>query len=311
MTPHPTRRRFLSISAATMALTGQAFAKPPVARWQGRALGAPASLQLVGLEAWDAAPLFAALQKEILRLERIFSLYRADSALSRLNRAGQLRAPPPDLLALLGTCGHLNAASEGAFDPTIQPVFVQQAIAAEEGRALSDANFSAAIASVGWDGVRFDAQSVTLLRPGAALTLNGIAQGYITDRIADLLRGEGYGDVMVDMGEIAARGTRADGGRWRAGIADPQGVLLKRLTLTDRALATSAPKGTVLDAAGRVGHIFDPQTGQEAGACAITSVSSPGATLADGLSTALCVLPRARHRAFVARFPEARIELAT
>ena len=34
-----------------------------------------------------------------------------------------------------------------------------------------------------------------------AITLNGIAQGFITDRIADLLRNEGFEQAVVDLGE--------------------------------------------------------------------------------------------------------------
>ncbi|GLI92757.1 hypothetical protein LMG27198_17490 [Methylocystis echinoides] len=51
-----------------------------------------------------------------------------------------------------------------------------------------------------------------------ALTLNGIAQGYITDRVCDLLRREGVGHTMVDMGELRALDVRPDGSLWRVGL---------------------------------------------------------------------------------------------
>ena len=52
--------------------------------------------------------------------------------------------------------------------------------------------------------------------PGMAITLNGIAQGYITDRVADLLRNEGFDQAMVDLGEWRALGSHPDGRPWRA-----------------------------------------------------------------------------------------------
>ncbi len=289
-----TRRRFLSISAAALSVPAAAQAGES-ARWQGVALGAPASMVLAGVALPAARPVFAALETEVLRLERIFSLYRDDSALTRLNAQGHLDAPPPEMLDLLSLAGAIHDATGGAFDPTVQPLWRARAIGGDE---------AAARALVGWRHVGFDAGRVTLARPGMALTLNGIAQGYVTDRIADLLRSRGFGDVLVDMGEVVARGRRGDGAAWQAGIAAPDGALVGRVTLRDRALATSAPMGTRL--LGGRGHIIDPAgTGARR---ALVSVSAPRAAAADGLSTALCLVDDVTAERAVARFSGARIE---
>lgn len=305
------RRRFLTVSAAACALTGRAVrAEAPIARWSGSALGARASMQLVGVNAQEAAPAFTAMQAEITRLEKVFSLYRANSEICRLNRDGRLRAPSPDMLTVLAHCDVLHAATNGAFDPTVQPIFLQSANAAIQARGLSDQERTSAVSLVDWKSVHVTPDEVRLMRPGAALTLNGIAQGYITDRIAALLQAQGFADILVDMGEVVASGHRFDGADWQAGIASPEGALLKRLTLSDRALATSAPKGTVLDPDGLIGHIFDPATGGEAIGCSVVSVSGPTAVLADGLSTALCVLPASLHQRVLARFADYRREIS-
>ena len=176
MEPILTRRRFLTISAAAAALPARAGV-PETARWRGQALGAGASMTLAGLDEAAAAPVFAAVEAELARLEKIFSLYREDSDLSRLNRTGNLTAPPLEMLEVLALSDRLNRATGGAFDPSVQPLW--QALAA--GRGLDDR------ARAGWEHVHFDAGEVRLARPGMALTFNGIAQGYITDRIAALL----------------------------------------------------------------------------------------------------------------------------
>nr|WP_325166430.1 FAD:protein FMN transferase [Thermohalobaculum xanthum] len=155
----------------------------------------------------------------------------------------------------------------------------------------------------------FDSHSVKLGRPGMALTLNGIAQGAVADRVAALLRAEGLTDLLVDMGEIAGLGHRPDGTPWQAGIADPGGALQARVGLSDRALATSAPMGTVLDAGGAVGHILDPRGGHAAPGWRLVSVSAPKAALADGLSTAFALMERPRIDAALARHPETRLEV--
>ena len=136
----------------------------------------------------------------------------------------------------------------------------------------------AAAVRVGWNRVRLG-QGVTL-GPGQALTLNGIAQGYAADRVRDVLGAAGYGPALIDMGEFAAIG-----GSFRLAIEDPDLGRIGMRSLTGGAIATSSP------AAMRVGgafHILGPQ-GQSA-RWSTVSVQAESAALADGLSTAFCLM---------------------
>jgi thiamine biosynthesis lipoprotein len=275
------RRRFLAISAA-VGLAGPARAAP-ISRWQGVALGARASITLAHPE---ADRIIAEARAEIDRLENVFSLYRRDSALSRLNATGALEAPPLELVECLGLAGAVHAATGGAFDPTVQPLWAAYAEASAAGRALSNAAREAALARVGWQGLRVDPARIAFAHPGMALTLNGIAQGYIADRVARLLEAERLTDILIDTGEIRALGGDPRGGAWLVGIECGD----EPVPLRDRAIATSAPLGTVFDAAGRIGHILEPRTGFPAAAhFRSVTVTAPSAALADALSTALCL----------------------
>jgi thiamine biosynthesis lipoprotein len=288
MTSRLPRRRFLAISAACLA-AGPVTAAAHQARWQGRAMGASAHMVISGLPQSAAAPIFAKVEAELLRLEAIFSLYQPGAQLVRLNAQGHLRAPAPELLDVLSLSASLNTASHGAFDPSIQPLWQALALGQET-----------AAAPRGWHHLRYDSQEIRFLRPGMALTLNGIAQGYITDKIADLLRA---------MGEIAAMGQRPEGRPWQAGIVSPDGDLRARLSLSDRALATSAAAGTLVG--NGTSHILDPRNGEGAQPSRLVSVSAPRAALADGLSTALCLLPKPAAPAVIAQFPGARLEYSS
>src|SRR5687767_4844017 len=114
------RRRFLHIIAAT-GVSGLATvrAKPAasaaIRRWQGEALGADASITLAGLEPHRADNVLGACRHEIGRLEDIFSLYKENSALSRLNADGRLAEPPAELTGLLDICRQIFALSKGGF----------------------------------------------------------------------------------------------------------------------------------------------------------------------------------------------------
>ena len=164
-----------------------------------------------------------------------------------------------------------------------------------------------ALARCGWARVKFDSGEIRLA-PGMALTLNGIAQGFVADKVADLLRAEGLNRILIDTGELSALGPQPDGTPWPVTLDAGAGTL----ALADRALATSAPLGTVFDAAGTVGHILHPATGRPAPALwQIVSISAPSAALADALSTAGCLMTsRAAIVAAVSAFPSARLEAA-
>ena len=309
MTQGLTRRRFLSLSAAAIALPSTAVAKGPVVRWRGYALGAAASMTLSGVSETGAAQIFAAVEAELSRLEDIFSLYRQGSALARLNRAGALQQPPAELLEVIALSDSLHRASAGVFDPTIQPLWRLYAARAAAGTLPSRRELAETRQRTGWRKLAFNTSEITFENPGMALTFNGVAQGYIADKVADLLRARGLTQVLIDMGEISALGRRPDGRPWQAGIATPNGEVLRRLPLEDRALATSAPLGTVLDPRGRVGHILDPRSGTPAKAWKLVSVSADRAALADGLSTAFSLLPRATIAKALRRYPDASLEI--
>lgn len=305
-----TRRRFVTISAAAIGtavagLSVPAEASTPLTRWRGIALGAEASIALSHPE---AEHIIAACRAEIARLERIFSLYDAGSALSRLNAEGRLDAPPFELLELLGQCGVLHAATGGLFDPTVQPLWVTYAEAFARGNAPGRAELGTALSRVGWAGVAFDAGAVRFARKKMALTLNGIAQGYIADRVAGLLRAEGLTDVLVNTGEFHALGGHPDGKPWEIALDEGNGALAGRVGLRNRALASSAPRGTVLDPEGKVGHILNPLTGRPAEShWKLVSVTADTAALADGLTTAMCLMSREEVQVALAPFPDAEL----
>jgi len=290
-----TRRRFLSMTAAALAVPSTALAAQS-AHWQGRAMGAPARLAVAGLSQDAARPVFAALEAELERLEQIFSLFRPDSSLVRLNRAGRLVAPPNELLDVLVLADKLYHASGGVFDPTVLPLLEAGAF----GRARAKV-----FGLIGWDKVRIDPREISFAVEGMSLTLNGIAQGYINDRIADLLRAHGLTDVMLDIGELQGIGQCPLRRPWQARIFATDGAYEDHVTLRNRAVATTRPFGGFRPGGG--GQVVSPIGNTPFHS--IVTVSAPSAAVADGLSTALALIPREETLGVVAQFDGARIEL--
>lgn len=296
------RRRCLSILAGlgALALSGDQARRAAALEWRGVALGAEARLLFHGPDRERAQAALRRILAEVERLERIFSLYRPESELCRLNAAGRLAAPSFDLLAVLALGQRISEASGGAFDPSVQPLWraLARHFARRPGAAPTEAQLAPVLALVDHRRIKIAPDRITL-GPGMALTLNGIAQGYVTDRVSDLLRGLGFGSVLVQFGE-----TRALPGRvWRVGAPG----FGRPFGLSGMAVATSAGAATPLSRDGRWTHLLHPRRGPGDGRFRSVTVVAATAAEADALSTALAVVTAPEADRLARRFPEARV----
>lgn len=281
-------------------------------RWRGQVLGAQATIQLHGMDEAAARRLIRRCVDEAARLERIFSLYLPDSDLAHLNRDGELRNPPRELCDLLSESRRISEATDGAFDVTVQALwnlyaghFLRRgANPAGPGEAAR----RRALARVDYTAIEIGRRRISFERQGIAVTLNGIAQGYITDRIAELLHDHGVAGVMVDFGEIRVLGGHPSGRPWTVGLVDPGRTdrLARTVAIENAAVASSGGYGATFDPAGRNHHLFDRFSGTSANYTRGVTVIAPTATTADGLSTALSVMPHDQALGCLDRFDGAR-----
>jgi thiamine biosynthesis lipoprotein len=310
-----TRRRAIRIMAAAAGLPlmiAAVRATAPKARmfeWQGQVLDDLAELTLWHTDAALCRRTFLRIEAEIARFEGIFSLYRNDSEIARLNAAGELRRPAPELRAVIEESQRIGVLSGGAFDISVQPLWRLY-----EGHFWSHAqivpDIVARAAEVARDLVDFrrietSGRRIALGRQGMGITLNSIAQGFITDAIADLLRNEGFETAVVDLGEYRTLGRHPGGHPWRIGVRNAlaAGEVDRVIELDDMALAVSGGYGTTFEPTGQFHHIFDPQSGASAHRLADAAVISPRATTASALAIAICVLGEERSRTLLERCP--------
>ena len=233
----------------------------------------------------------------IRHVEAQMSLFDPASAVSRLNRDGELRAADADLLRVLRLAQQVSARSGGAFDVTVQPLWQAWDGARLAGRMPSAPALAQALGLVGWRGLEVGADHVRLRRPGMALTLNGIAQGYAADLARERLRAHGIEHALLDTGEWAPLGRAPGDLPWTLAVADPRAEMggaaseaahaIAALCAEGCSVATSSDAHTTFTADRRHHHIFDPRIGESPTQLASVTVLAPSCALADALTKVL------------------------
>jgi thiamine biosynthesis lipoprotein len=288
-----TRRQWLRCAVGAGAALGSDLAVAATGlQWRERALLGFGTTLWLRAGHVDGARADAALDAAVARLRHLesqCSLFNSASALCRLNRDGRLDDPDPALVDLLQQAQVVSARCGGAFDVTVQPLWAawQQASAAD--RVPTPTELAAAQARVDWRALQVSARRIRLARPGMALTLNGIAQGYAADQARRVLQQHGIAHALLDTGEWAPMGQAPDGQPWQLGMADPRhsARLLRQLQAGGRGIAVSTDATLRFGAGHRDHHILDPRSGRSPPHLSAVVVAAPSTTLADALTKVL------------------------
>ena len=303
------RRQFMRVALGLFAtglspqlLAAQSLSDAPLV-WRQRAmLGFGTTLWLKAAHA-NADQLDAALDEAVAairHIERQMSLFDPHSALSRLNARGTLRQPDRDLLAVLALAGKVSAQSDGTFDVSMQPLWRLWSQASAQGALPSARAVVQARRRVNWRAVEASAAATRLNQPGMALSLNGIAQGYASDRVKAILQARGIAHALIDTGETSLLGYAPDGGNWAFGIENAALASTETapiLTFDGRAMATSSDAHTTFSADHLHHHIMDPRTGYSPTHWSSVTVLADSCALADALTKVFFMLPPERIRA--------------
>lgn len=245
---------------------------------------------------------------EMDRLIAIFNRYDEASALSVLNTEGRLESPPPELALVLSAALSYHRLSDGAFDPTVAPLvdLFRACLTGPVPREPTAAEIAEAHELVGAGAITASRRRLGLARRGTTLTLDGIAKGYIVDRMAATLTRAGIDRYLVEAGGDLRTGGNKEGGLpWAVAVRDPEsaGRLPGTIHLAGAAIATSGSYERYYDPERRFHHIVDAARGSSPRACTSATVVAPSATAADALATAVLVRGSRAGMALVERLP--------
>jgi FAD:protein FMN transferase len=253
------------------------------------AMGTRCETQLYAVHAEQAARAAAAVQADVERLEALYSRYRDDSLLSRINRLAanggsiSVDAETAHLLDYAATC---YKESQGLFDITSG---VLRRVWNFKSQQLPDAHaVRELLRNVGWQRLRWNSPVLEFPHAGVELDFGGIVKEYAADRAATLCRSNDVEHALINLGgDIRVAGPHPDGSPWRIGIRDPRnGGVLQTLELFSGALASSGDyeRCIVIDGL-RYGHILNPVTGWPVQHMAAVSVVADYCVIAGSAAT--------------------------
>ncbi len=264
--------------------------------WQERSLLGFGTTLWIKAAHTDAGRLQQALDesvKTIRMVEQHMSLFDPDSAVSRLNRLGELRQPDADLVSVMTLASYVSRRSAGAFDVTMQPLWGLWSLHSQSQTLPSPKVVLQTRSLVNWQAMTVSADVVRLHTKGMGVSLNGIAQGYAADKVRAVLQSHGVAHALIDTGETALLGQSPRAQDWQFAIEAtvPSAQSAPVLNTHGWAVATSDDAHTVFSKDRVHHHILNPHTGDSPTYWASVSVIAPSCALADALTKLFFMCP--------------------
>ena len=285
----------------------------------GETMGTAYSVTLSGpVAASRLGAVVQSIENQLTEISRQMSTWEPDSEISRFNHSdstGPFQASK-EFTAVVRRALELSDSTDGAFDPTLQPLLNLWGFGSEgeDQKVPSNDEIIAAQTHVGWRKVAADDSSgLRKNSPGLSLDLGAMAKGYGVDALAGILDEAGYENWFVEIGgEVVVKGFNPDGVPWRIGIQYPTtnpmetGRLQGIVNLTRGATATSGDYRNYRVQDGVLySHILDPRSGRAVlSDTASVTVVAPSCMDADGMATALFVMGAEEGLAWVEGRPE-------
>lgn len=273
-----------------------------VQRFPFRAMGSACEVVLASCSDKDAQRLSQMAISEVIRIERKYSRYTADSVVSHVNQQAGVApvACDDETWALLQYAAKLHEQSGGMFD--ITSGVLRQAWNFQLAVLPAQEKVTAVLAKVGWHKVLLQNQSVFLPDIGMEIDLGGFGKEYAADRAAQVLQAQGVKSGHVNLaGDMRFLGPKPTGEPWMIGIQDPRhsSQVIATLPMMQGGLATSGDYERYFELDGqRYCHVINPLTGWPVTYWRSVSVTAP-ATVVAGCTSTMAMLMEERGLAFL------------
>lgn len=218
---------------------------------------------------------------EIERVDSIFSNFKEDSIISKINRnSGIWTDVSKEVIELLESSVKHSNLTDGAFDISIAPIVNLWGFGPSRKNYIpDDKEISDKLSLVNYKNIEIDKEKNRVrIKNGMCLEPGGIVKIYALDRAVKVLKEAGIKSALVNAGgDIYALGEKQKGEPFKIGIQDPRDEkeILEYLEISDAAVITSGDyENYFIENDKRYHHIFDPKTGYSGKLCRSVTIVS-------------------------------------
>ena len=277
----------------------------------GTTMGTTYAVTVVSESGIDTDLLKKQIDARLVMVNQSMSMFSPTSELSRFNST---KAHVPfkisrDFAYVMDQSKRLYNLTNGAWDGTLKPLVDLWGFGTKEKitKAPAPKAINDLLKTIGFNKIEILENALQKKTPFVTLDLGSIAKGFGVDAVALLLEKSGFKSFLVEIGgEVFTRGTKPGNLPWTVGISRPEkgsapDTLYRSIELKDMALATSGDyRNFVIINNKAYSHIIDPTTGYPVETGVVSaSVTAENCTFADGLATALMVMPPEKAVALV------------
>ncbi|TCO31048.1 thiamine biosynthesis lipoprotein [Pedobacter psychrotolerans] len=228
-------------------------------------------------------------------IDQSMSLYQKGSLINQFNAAEKQIQTDRFLNAVLKRSFEINSDTKGIFDITVAPLvqawgFGPKPVSAEP----DEKEIKLILNRIGMQNLKLEKGLLIKTKPGIQIDLNGIAQGYSVDLIADYLNQKGIKSYLAELGgEIRVAGPKPDGTPMKIGIEGPDQndePDIRHIAVLNQGAITTSGNYRRFHQSGKkkISHLINAQTGYplENEMISVT-VYAADAITADGYDNAL------------------------
>lgn len=261
-------------------------------------LGSPFDITVVAKDSLQGNEFTQLAIDEVKRIENLISDWIPTTQISEVNRNAGIQAVRVDLevFDLVERALRISKLTEGAFDISYASMDKIWKFDGSMKEMPTEDEIKKSVEKVGYQNVILNPKDTTIFlkNKGMKLGLGGIGQGYIADKIKELLQSKGCVSGLVNVsGDISTWGKQINGKPWTIGIINPmnKNKVFATFPLEDTAVETSGSyEKYVVFNGKRYSHIIDPRTGYPASGIVSISVFAKQTEMADALATGIFVM---------------------
>ncbi len=274
-------------------------------------LGSPFEITVIAEDSIQGEQYCRNAIAEVKRIENLISDWIPSTEISAVNQNAGIQpiTVSKETYQLVERALAISKLTDGAFDISYASMDRIWKFDGSMTGMPTDEAIKASVARVGYQKVVLNPEtnSVYLKEKGMKLGLGGIGQGYIADKIKELLQNQGCTSGVVNVsGDITTWGYQLDGKPWAVAIVNPlnKEKIFATFPLVDSAVETSGSYEKYVTFNGkRYTHIIDPRTGYPASGLVSVSVFAPKTELADALATSIFVMGKDVGLDFINQLP--------